>query len=108
MQAIAREMNLSETTFVTEPMAGRHPRAHLHARMSCHSRSPQPRTALHAGAPGSGAAAEPVTPVRLELNVGPTLVDVHIEDGERPARSAPEHAYYGARIPRAERPPSWD
>ncbi len=105
MQAIAREMNLSETTFVTEPTGGGDVRVRIFT----------PGMELpFAGHPSLGTACTvvrlglvppvaPVTPVCLELNVGPTVVDVHIVDGE------PVHAvvhqgapHFGARIPRAE------
>jgi trans-2,3-dihydro-3-hydroxyanthranilate isomerase len=105
MQAIAREMNLSETTFVTEPMGGGDVRVRIFT----------PGTELpFAGHPSLGTACTvvrlglvplvaPVTAVRLELNVGPTLVDVHIEDGE-PAHAVVHQGapHYGAHIPRAE------
>jgi len=105
MQAIAREMNLSETTFVTEPTGGGDVRVRIFT----------PGMELpFAGHPSLGTACSvvrlglvplvaPVTPVCLELNVGPTMVDVHIVDGE-PAHAVMHQGapHYGARIPRAE------
>ena len=84
MQAIAREMNLSETTFVTPAEAGG----------SAHVRIFTPELELpFAGHPSVGTACElvrlgivaavtPVTNVVLELGVGPTLVEVEVRDGE--------------------------
>lgn len=105
MQAIAREMNLSETTFVTEPTGG----GDVCVRIFT------PGMELpFAGHPSLGTACtvvrlglvplmEPVTHVCLELKVGPTMVDVHIEDGE-PAHALVHQGapHYGAHIPKAE------
>jgi trans-2,3-dihydro-3-hydroxyanthranilate isomerase len=83
MQAIAREMNLSETTFVMKPEADGHARVRIFT----------PELELpFAGHPSVGTACElvrlgvvephePVTPVVLELGVGPTLVEVDVQDG---------------------------
>jgi trans-2,3-dihydro-3-hydroxyanthranilate isomerase len=105
MQAIAREMNLSETTFVTEPMGGGDIRVRIFTpgMELPFAGHPSLGTACTAVRLGLVPLREPVTPVRLELNVGPTLVDVHIEDGE-PARAVVHQStpHYGARIPRAE------
>jgi trans-2,3-dihydro-3-hydroxyanthranilate isomerase len=105
MQAIAREMNLSETTFVS-PAAGEGD-----ARVRIFT----PGTELpFAGHPSLGTACTlvrmgflrrqtPVTTVVLELNVGPITVDVEIEGGEPVGavmyQPAPE---FGAEIDRAE------
>jgi len=84
MQAIATEMNLSETTFVTAPRADGDAAVRIFT----------PETELpFAGHPSVGtacvlvdlglvAAVEPRTPVVLELGVGPTLVEVDVRDGE--------------------------
>jgi len=83
MQAIATEMNLSETTFVTAPQTGGDARVRIFT----------PETELpFAGHPSVGtacvlvdlglmAAVEPRTPVVLELGVGPTLVEVDVREG---------------------------
>jgi trans-2,3-dihydro-3-hydroxyanthranilate isomerase len=83
MQAIAREMNLSETTFVGPPQAGGDARVRIFT----------PALELpFAGHPTVGTACElvrlgmvppvaPLTRVVLELGVGPTEVDVDVRDG---------------------------
>jgi len=83
MQAIASEMNLSETTFVTPPTEGGDARVRIFT----------PALELpFAGHPSVGTAAElvrlrlvdvyePVTRVVLELDVGPTVVDVAVRGG---------------------------
>jgi trans-2,3-dihydro-3-hydroxyanthranilate isomerase len=104
MQAIAREMNLSETTFVS-PAAGE---GDVRVRIFT------PGMELpFAGHPSLGTACTlvrmgfirlqaPVTTVVLELNLGPITVDVDIEDGEPVGavmyQPAPE---FGAEIDRA-------
>jgi trans-2,3-dihydro-3-hydroxyanthranilate isomerase len=105
MQAIAREMNLSETTFVTEPTGAGDVRVRIFTpgQELPFAGHPSLGTACTAVRLGLVPLQEPVTPVRLELNVGPTLVEVHIEDGE-PMRAVVHQGapHYGARIPRAE------
>ena len=105
MQAIAREMNLSETTFVTAPEGGGDARVRIFT----------PVTELpFAGHPSVGtactlvrlarvAAQEPVTRVILELGVGPTEVDVWV-DGGVPTGAAVHQGppLFGEEIPRAE------
>jgi trans-2,3-dihydro-3-hydroxyanthranilate isomerase len=83
MQKIAREMNLSETTFVTPPQQDGDARVRIFT----------PGTELpFAGHPSIGTACtllrlgrvpclEPETRVVLELNVGPTPLDVWVTDG---------------------------
>lgn len=83
MQALATEMNLSETTFVTAPRADGDAAVRIFT----------PETELpFAGHPSVGTACvlvdlgvvtavEPSTPVVLELGVGPTLVDVEVRGG---------------------------
>ena len=84
MQAIASEMNLSETTFVLPPEGDGDARVRIFT----------PALELpFAGHPSVGTACElvrlrlvdvyePVTHVTLELGVGPTIVDVAVVDGE--------------------------
>ena len=84
MQAIASEMNLSETTFVLPPEGDGDARVRIFT----------PALELpFAGHPSVGTACElvrlrlvdvyePVTRVVLELGVGPTVVDVAVRDGE--------------------------
>ena len=84
MQAIATEMNLSETTFVTAPRADGDATVRIFT----------PETELpFAGHPSVGTACvlvhlglvpavEPRTPVVLELGVGPTLVEVDVREGK--------------------------
>jgi trans-2,3-dihydro-3-hydroxyanthranilate isomerase len=84
MQAVAREMNLSETTFVTAPTAGGDVRVRIFTP-ACElpfAGHPSVGTACSVVRLGLVAAREPVTPVTLELGVGPTLVDVEVRDGE--------------------------
>ncbi len=83
MQEIAREMNLSETTFVSPPQGSGDARVRIFT----------PETELpFAGHPSVGTAwllvhldlvtvREPVTTVVLELGVGPTAVDVSVVGG---------------------------
>ena len=84
MQALATEMNLSETTFVTAPRAGGDAAVRIF--------TPEKELPF-AGHPSVGTAcvlvrlglvpvAGPRTPVVLELGVGPTLVEVDVRDGE--------------------------
>jgi trans-2,3-dihydro-3-hydroxyanthranilate isomerase len=103
MRALATEMNLSETTFVTPPRAGGDARVRIFT----------PETELpFAGHPSVGTACvlvslgvvpavEPVTRVVLELGVGPTLVEVAVAGGL--ARGATVHQgppRFGAAVPR--------
>ena len=65
MQAIAREMNLSETTFVLPVTAAGAaegadlPHAHLHAGRRAAVRRPSRRSARHGSSPTSGAFPRP-------------------------------------------------
>jgi len=84
MQAIASEMNLSETTFVLPPEGDGDARVRIFT----------PAVELpFAGHPSVGTACElvrlrlvdvyePVTTVVLELGVGPTTVEVAVRDGQ--------------------------
>lgn len=84
MQAIAREMNLSETTFVSAPEAGGDAKVRiftpgLELPFAGH---PSVGTACTLVRHGAVPLREPVTRVVLELGVGPTLVDVEVRGGE--------------------------
>ena len=80
MQAIAREMNLSETTFVT-PAEGE---GHVRVRIFTPEEElpfaghPSVGTACELVRLGVVRAVEPVTHVVLELGVGPRTVDVEV------------------------------
>jgi trans-2,3-dihydro-3-hydroxyanthranilate isomerase len=83
MQAVAREMNLSETTFVLTPEGTGDARVRiftpeLELPFAGH---PSVGTACELVRMGIVAPREPVTPVVLELGVGPTLVEVDVEGG---------------------------
>jgi trans-2,3-dihydro-3-hydroxyanthranilate isomerase len=84
MQAIAREMNLSETTFVSAPEAGGHARVRIFTPLVelPFAGHPSVGTACELVRLGLVAVVEPVTRVVLELGVGPTVVDVDVRDGE--------------------------
>jgi len=105
MQQIATEMNLSETTFVLAPQAGGSARVRIFT----------PGTELpFAGHPSVGtactlvnlgmvAAQEPVTEVVLELDVGPTTVDVTVRGGQAVAGVVHQGPpTFGEEIPRDE------
>jgi trans-2,3-dihydro-3-hydroxyanthranilate isomerase len=84
MQAIAREMNLSETTFVSPAEGGGDARVRIFTPevelpFAGH---PSVGTAVELVRHGVVPAREPVTPVVLELGVGPTLVEVEVRAGE--------------------------
>ncbi len=84
MQAIAREMNLSETTFVAAAEAGGHARVRIFTPLVelPFAGHPSVGTACELVRRGVVAAVEPVTRVVLELGVGPTVVDVSVREGE--------------------------
>ncbi len=84
MQAIAREMNLSETTFVSPPEAGGDAKVRIFtpALELPFAGHPSVGTACTLVRNGIVARREPVTTVVLELAVGPTRVDVEVRDGE--------------------------
>jgi trans-2,3-dihydro-3-hydroxyanthranilate isomerase len=103
MQAVAREMNLSETTFVLPPEGGGDAKVRIFT----------PATELpFAGHPSVGTACELVrhgivaprgalTPVTLELGVGPTVVDVEVRDGAPVGATVHQGPpRYGAEVPR--------
>ena len=83
MQAIAREMNLSETTFVTPPEAGGDVKVRIFtpAAELPFAGHPSIGTACSVVALGLVPMHEPLTTVTLELGVGPTLVEVEVRDG---------------------------
>lgn len=103
MQAIAREMNLSETTFVTPPVAGGAARVRIFTPevelpFAGH---PSVGTAVMLVRLGVAPAAGELVPVVLELDVGPTLVEVRLRDGE--AVSGTVHQgppRFGVEVPR--------
>ena len=83
MQAIASEMNLSETTFVMEPEGDGDARVRIFtpALELPFAGHPSVGTACELVRLGIVAAVEPVTRVVLELDVGPTVVEVQVRDG---------------------------
>ncbi|MBN1967004.1 MAG: PhzF family phenazine biosynthesis protein, partial [Anaerolineae bacterium] len=113
MQRIAREMNLSETTFVFPPTA---PDADFKVRIF----TPEAEMPF-AGHPvvgthwtlahlGRVTLAEPVTTVRFELNVGVRAAALHVRDGrvtrvvmdhQRPVFAGIATADQSARLARA-------
>jgi len=103
MQAIAREMNLSETTFVTPPQGDGAARVRiftpeLELPFAGH---PSVGTACELVRLGRVPAREPVTPVLLELGVGPTLVEVEVVDGSPTAATVHQgRPRFGAAVPR--------
>ncbi|MFA4966095.1 MAG: PhzF family phenazine biosynthesis protein [Thermoleophilia bacterium] len=104
MQAIAREMNLSETTFVTPPEGDGDARVRIFtpALELPFAGHPSVGTACELVRLGMVAAVEPVTRVVLELGVGPTLVEVEVSGGV--PRAATVHQgppLFGDPVPRA-------
>jgi trans-2,3-dihydro-3-hydroxyanthranilate isomerase len=105
MQAIAKEMNLSETTFVTPPEAGGDARVRIFTPGTelPFAGHPSVGTACTLVRLGQVAVQEPVTHVVLELGVGPTEVDVWVVGGV-PTGAAVHQGppVFGAEIPRGE------
>ena len=105
MQAIAREMNLSETTFVTPPRAGgdasvRIFTPELELPFAGH---PSVGTAVELVRLGAVAATGPRTTVVLELGVGPTAVEVDVRDGVPVRGTVLQRApRFGVPVPRPE------
>jgi len=103
MQAVAREMNLSETTFVLPAEVGGDAKVRIFtpATELPFAGHPSVGTAWDLVSRGAVGIVSPVTRVTLELGVGPTVVDVEVRDG-RPVggtvRQGPPR--YGAGIPR--------
>jgi trans-2,3-dihydro-3-hydroxyanthranilate isomerase len=83
MQAIASEMNLSETTFVlpAEAQGDARVRIFTPALELPFAGHPSVGTACELVRLGMVAITEPVTRVVLELGVGPTIVEVGVRDG---------------------------
>jgi len=83
MQDIAREMNLSETTFVLPPLAGGDARVRIFTPTVelPFAGHPSVGTACELVRLGLVKAVEPLTRVVLELGVGLTVVEVRVEDG---------------------------
>jgi len=105
MQQIATEMNLSETTFVTAPAKGGDARVRIFtpAVELPFAGHPSVGTACTLVTMGRVGAQEPVTEVTLELNVGPTVVDVTVRGGRAVAGVVHQGPpAFGEEIPRAE------
>ena len=103
MQAIASEMNLSETTFVMEPEGDGDARVRIFtpALELPFAGHPSVGTACELVRLGIVAAVEPVTRVVLELDVGPTLVEVEVSDGVPVAATVHQGPpTFGAPVPR--------
>jgi trans-2,3-dihydro-3-hydroxyanthranilate isomerase len=103
MQTIAREMNLSETTFVSPPEAGGDARVRIFtpATELPFAGHPTVGTACQLVRLGMVPAVEPVTRVTLELGVGPTLVEVTVRGGEPVSGAVHQGApTFGEPIPR--------
>jgi trans-2,3-dihydro-3-hydroxyanthranilate isomerase len=103
MQAIASEMNLSETTFVMQPEGDGHARVRIFtpALELPFAGHPSVGTAWELVRLGIVAAVEPVTRVVLELDVGPTLVEVEVRDGRPLAATVHQGPpTFGAPVPR--------
>jgi trans-2,3-dihydro-3-hydroxyanthranilate isomerase len=103
MQAIAKEMNLSETTFVTPPESGGDARVRIFTpgMELPFAGHPSVGTACTLVRLGQVAMREPVTRVVLELGVGPTAVDVWVHGGV-PTGAAVHQGppLFGKQIPR--------
>jgi trans-2,3-dihydro-3-hydroxyanthranilate isomerase len=110
MQAIAREMNLSETTFVLPPESGGDARVRIFTPSSELPFAGHPSvgtavTLVRLRTPERPPAAQAgeTVPVVLELGVGPTTVDVAVRDGVPvggTVHQGPPH--FGHRPPRDE------
>jgi len=107
MQAIASEMNLSETTFVMEPEGDGDARVRIFtpALELPFAGHPSVGTACELVRLGIVAAVEPVTRVVLELDVGPTLVEVEVSDGVPVAATCIRGRRRSARRSRESAPP---
>jgi len=83
MQAIASEMNLSETTFVFPPQGEGHARVRIFTPVTelPFAGHPSIGTACELVRLGLVPAREPLTEVVLELGVGPVRVEVQVVDG---------------------------
>ncbi len=104
MQSIAREMNLSETTFVMPPQAGGDARVRIFtpAVELPFAGHPSVGTACELVRLGVVPAKEPLTRVVLELGVGPTVVDVEVSAGQPLAATVHQGPpTFGPPVPRA-------
>jgi trans-2,3-dihydro-3-hydroxyanthranilate isomerase len=105
MQAVAREMNLSETAFVMRPEGAGHAcvRIFTPAVELPFAGHPSVGTACELVRVGIVPAEEPLTRVVLELGVGPTAVDVVVRDGAPVAATVHQGPpRFGPEIPRDE------
>ena len=105
MQAIASEMNLSETTFVMEPRRGGSARVRIFtpAQELPFAGHPSVGTACELVRLGVVAPVEPVTRVVLELDVGLTLVEVEVAGGVPVAATVHQGApVFGEAVAREE------
>lgn len=105
MQAVAREMNLSETTFVLPPEDGGHARVRIFTPLLelPFAGHPSVGTACELVRLGLVDAVAPVTHVVLELAVGPTVVEVAVHGGEPVAATVHQGPpRFGHEVPRAE------
>jgi trans-2,3-dihydro-3-hydroxyanthranilate isomerase len=103
MQAIASEMNLSETTFVMRPEGDGDARVRIFtpALELPFAGHPSVGTACELVRLGIVAVVEPVTRVVLELDVGLTLVEVDVRDGVPVAATVHQGApRFGPPVPR--------
>ena len=103
MQAIASEMNLSETTFVMASEGDGDARVRIFTPVLelPFAGHPSVGTACELVRLGIVAAVEPVTRVVLELDVGPTLVEVEVRDGVPLAATVHQGPpVFGAPVPR--------
>ncbi len=103
MQAIASEMNLSETTFVMEPEGEGHARVRIFtpAVELPFAGHPSVGTACELVRLGLVPVSEPLTPVLLELDVGLTAVEVAVEDGVPTGATVYQRApVFGDLVPR--------
>ena len=103
MQAIASEMNLSETTFVMAAEGDGDARVRIFtpALELPFAGHPSVGTACELVRLGIVAAVEPVTRVVLELDVGPTLVEVEVRGGRPVGATVHQGApTFGAPVPR--------
>ena len=105
MQAIASEMNLSETTFVTAAEGDGDARVRIFTPTQelPFAGHPSVGTACQLVRLGLVRVEEPVTRVVLELDVGPTLVEVDVEGGVPLAATVHQGApVFGDPVPRDE------
>jgi trans-2,3-dihydro-3-hydroxyanthranilate isomerase len=103
MQAIASEMNLSETAFVMAPQGDGDARVRIFtpALELPFAGHPCVGTACELVRLGIVAAVEPLTRVVLELGVGSTSVDVEVRDGVPLAATVHQGPpTFGAAVPR--------